>query len=104
MVDFLFRVLLDLGVIIPLDRTMVMANNRVLDTSHGDWKRKDVLVIMRLPEICCRSKQAALNSSVNKALTDCREGALKWRLDAAGPPYRLVKRLIASCHIISRLE
>ena len=103
-VDFLFRVLLDLGVIIPLDRTTFLANNGVLDTSHGDSKWKDVLVIMRLPETCCRSKQAELNSSVNKALVGCREVVLKWRFDAAGPPYGLVERLIASCHIIGRLE
>ena len=87
-VDALFRTLLDLGVVLPLDKR---------DESPDDR----LLVIMRLPDDCSTQINDKLDDT--KALDGCEEVTLKWRF-SMGPPYGLVERLIASCHVIGEVE
>ena len=98
-VEYLFRVLLKLGVILPLGRQAVLSDRRGSHTSHGD-----MLVIMRLPEECSDEQRRAIDSSVVNVRQDCQEVKLKWEFDAAQAPYGLVERLISSCHVIGEVE
>ncbi|CAN0383216.1 unnamed protein product [Ascophyllum nodosum] len=98
-VESLFRVLLKLGVILPLGRQAVLSDRRGSHTSHGD-----MLVIMRLPEECSDEQRRAIDSSVVNVRQDCQEVKLKWEFDAAQAPYGLVERLISSCHVIGEVE
>ena len=97
-VNAVFRVLIKLGVIIPLGRRVFSADGRV------DYKSKEMLVIMRLPEECTDPKKNDFDNGVNEALEHGREVKLKWAFDSAGAPYGLVERLIASCHVIGEVE
>ena len=87
-VDALFRTLLNLGVVLPLDKTDSSSNDRLL-------------VIMRLSDDC--STQINNKLTGTKALEGCEEVTLKWRF-SMGPPYGLVERLIASCYVIGKVE
>ena len=89
-VNALFRTLLDLGVVLPLDETPLPSIDRLL-------------VIMRLPDECnCNIK---INETLDaaRALGDCEQVTLKWAF-SAGPAYGLVERLTASCHVIGKVE
>ena len=89
-VNALFRTLLNLGVILPLDRTVLSSIDRFL-------------VIMRLSDKCNCSDKINATLDGAKALGDCEQVTLKWMF-SAGPPYGLVERLIASSHIIGKVE
>ena len=103
-IESLFRVLLKLGVILPLGRPVFLSNRRGSHASHGDGESKDMLVIMRLPEECSDEQRRAIDTSVENIRQDCRKVKLKWELDAAKAPYGLVERLISSCHVIGEVE
>ena len=100
----LFRVLLKLGVILPLGRPAFLSDRRGSHTSHDDGESKDMLVIMRLSEKRSDEQQEAIDSSFVNVHRDCQEVKLKWEFDAAQAPYGLVERLISSCHVIGELE
>lgn len=106
--DALFRVLVSLGVALPLGRAKFsIAEEASLASSSskdGDQQPQDMLVIMRLPERCTAEQEEQLSSLVTKGRLGAREVTLKWRFDAAGSPYGLLERLIASCHLIGELE
>ena len=104
MVDAVFRVLIKLGVIIPLGRPVFSADGRVSYSSHGGYDSKDMLVIMRLLEECTGPKKVDFDNGLKESLKHGREVKLKWEFDSAGAPYGLVERLIASCHIIGEVE
>ena len=103
-IESLFRVLLKLGVILPLGRPAFLYDRGGSHTSHGDGESKDMLVIMRLPEKRSDEQQESIVSSFANVHRDCREVTLKWEFDAAQAPYGLVERLISSCHVIGELE
>ena len=104
MIESLFRVLLKLGVILPLGRPAFLSDESDSRTSRGEREYKDMLVIMRLPEECSREQQTAIDSAIAEARHDCREVELKWEFDAASAPYGLVERLISSCHVLGAVE
>ena len=91
-VDAFFRTLLSLGMVLPLDRTSLSSVDRFL-------------VIMRLSDDCNNSASAKINDTLEtaKALGGCEQVTLKWMF-AGGRPYGLVERLIASCHVIGKVE
>ena len=99
MVEAAFRVLIKLGVIIPLGQPVFSADDRV---SYS--KDTGMLVIMRLREECTGSKKDDFDKGLDKALGDDQEVKLKWEFGSAGAPYGLVERLIASCHVIGEVE
>ena len=103
-IESLFRVLLKLGVILPLGRPAFLSDRRGSHTSHGDGESEDMLVIMRLSEKRSDEHQETIDSSFVNVHRDCREVTLKWEFDAAKAPYGLVERLISSCHVIGELE
>ena len=103
-IESLFRVLLKLGVILPLGRPAFLSDRSGLHTSHGDGESKDMLVIMRLPEERSDEQRRAIDSSIVNVRQDCREVKLNWEFDAAKAPYGLVERLISSCHVIGEVE
>ena len=89
-VNALFRTLLNLGVVLPLDRTSLSSINRFL-------------VIMRLPDECNSSAKVNDTLEAAKTLGGCEQVTLKWKF-SVGRPYGLVERLIASCHVIGKVE
>ena len=103
-IESLFRVLLKLGVILPLGRPAFLSDRSGSRASHGDEESKDMLVIMRLPEECSDEQRRAIDTSVENVRQDCREVKFKWEFDAAKAPYGLVERLISSCHVIGEVE
>ena len=104
MVEAVFRVLIRLGVIIPLGQPTILANGGVSYSSHGDNDSKEMLVIMRLPEECTGTAKRDFDAGLEEALKDGREVKVKWEFDSAGAPYGLVEQLIASCHVIGEVE
>ena len=103
-VKSLFRVLLKLGVILPLGRTAFSADDKVSYTPHRDTNSNDTLVIMRLPEACREDQKNKIDEAVARTLESCRKVKLNWRFDPAGAPYGLIERLIASCRVIGTVE
>lgn len=105
--DALCRVVLDLGVALPLEPARLQADRRTANAAaSGNGGRQDMLVIMRLPEKCGQrqqQEQREMIASLQKKF-GYREITLKWRFDSAGPPYGLVERVIASCHAIGIVE
>ena len=89
-VDALFLTLLNLGVVLPLDKTRSSSDDRLL-------------VIMRLPDDCNCSVKINETVDAAKALGGCEQVILKWMF-SGGRPYVLVERLIASCHVIGKVE
>ena len=104
MVEYVLRVLIKLGVIIPLGRPVFSEDGRVSYSSRVEYDSKDMLVLMRLPEECTGSRKNDLDKGLKEALKHGREVKLKWEFDSAGAPYGLVERLIASCHEIGEVE
>ena len=104
LIESLFRVLLNLGVILPLGRPAFLSDHRGSHTSRGERESKDMLVIMRLPEECSGEQKIALDSAIAKTLHGGLEAELKWEFDAARSPYGLVERLISSCHVLGKIE
>lgn len=101
----LFRVLVSLGVALPLGRAKFSITEEVSSASKdGDQHPQDMLVIMRLPERCTAEQEEQLSSLVTKGRRGAQEVTLRWRFDAAGSAYGLLERLIASCHLIGELE
>ncbi|CAN0097131.1 unnamed protein product, partial [Ascophyllum nodosum] len=72
-IESLFRVLLKLGVIIPLGRPAFLSDRRGSHTSHGVGESKDMLVIMRLSEKRSDEQQESIVSSFANVHRDCRE-------------------------------
>ena len=103
-IESLFRVLLKLGVILPLGRPAFLSDHRGSHTSHSEIESKDMLVIMRMSEECSDKQQSAIDSAMEEELYRCQEVKLKWEFDAAKAPYGLVERLISSCHVIGTVE
>ncbi|CAM9502576.1 unnamed protein product [Ectocarpus fasciculatus] len=105
--DALCRVLLTLGVALPLEpASLLPASGTACATGRPDISLQDMLVIMRLPETCGRKQQHELEELISdktSAHSD-REVMLMWRFDSAGPPYGLVERVIASCHAVGVVE
>ena len=102
--ESLLRVLLNLGVVLPLGRPAFLSDHRGSLTSRGERASKDMLVIMRLPEECSDEQQSAIDFAIAEALHGCLEVELKWEFDAASAPYGLVERLVSSCHVLGRVE
>ena len=102
--ESLFRVLLNLGVILPLGQPAFLSDQSDSHTSRSERETKDMLVIMRLPEECSDEQQSAIDAVMAKALHDCREVQLKWEFDAARAPYGFVERLISSCLVLGTVE
>eukprot|EP00752_Nemacystus_decipiens_P009015 g8047.t2 len=119
-VEALCRVLIDLGVALPLDTANLLAPG-----PRSNSGRQDMLVIMRLSEMCTQRQQRRLEELLAKVRWSQSQGAwgerahggndgedagqrqevtLKWRFDLAGPPSGLVERLIASCRVIGKVE
>lgn len=106
----LYRVLIKLGVVVPLGQAIVSTTDGRA-SPHGDTEPAteppDVLVIMRLPNTCGEDQEHKLTACTKEALHASpgrREVTLKWEFDAAGPPSGLLERLIASCHVIGVVE
>lgn len=105
----LYSVLIKLGVIIPLGTTMSTSNGgstlresrRIHETSIHT---PDMLVLMRMRETIHVGQQRLLDGCTTEALRGACEVTLKWNFDAAGSPYGLVERLIASCHMIGVVQ
>lgn len=101
-----YRVLLKLGVILPLGRTTSMGIGGRIPrvTFENENMLQDVLVVMRLPDNCEHISEERLKAAhASVALDGTREGTLKWKFDSAGAPYGLVERLIASCYRIGEV-
>lgn len=99
----LFSVLIKLGVALPLGYATLSADDRhVTAVAEGD--PQDMLVVMRLPELCNDDTQRRCNGPAAAMPQFDREVTLKWKFDSAGPPYGLVERLIASCHVLGKVE
>lgn len=101
-----YRVLLKLGVILPLGRTTSMGIGGRIPrvTFENENMLQDVLVVMRLPDNCEHISEERLKAThASVALDGTREGTLKWKFDSAGAPYGLVERLIASCYRIGEV-
>ena len=105
-VPTLFRVLLKLGVVLPLGKTTPLGHNghssqfsRVESSTP-----QDALVLMRLPHACSPARQMVLDAHTSQALQGAREVTFRWRFDAAGAPFGLIERLIACCHRIGKVE
>ena len=64
----------------------------------------DMLVIMRMRETCSKETEMRLEERTREELTGVRDVTLKWVFDAAGCPYGLMERLIASCHKVGLVE
>lgn len=95
-VDALCQVIVRLGVALPLSGGGV----------RGGTDRHDMLVIMRLPDTSAPAQQRKLDELLESARQKIgvREVTLKWRFDWAGPPNGLVERVIASCHVVGKVE
>lgn len=100
--DALYRVVISIGIGIPLET----ADSSACPSGSGDRGRRDMLVIMRLPEMCGRQQQDDIDRWVSEAKQrhGVREVTLKWRFDSAGSPPGLVERVIASCHVVGVVE
>ncbi|CAM9199811.1 unnamed protein product [Ectocarpus sp. 8 AP-2014] len=62
-----------------------------------------MLVIMRLSETCNEHQRTLFDALARKMSRD-RVVTLKWEFDKAGPPYGLIERVIASCHVLGEVE
>lgn len=101
----LYRVLIKLGVAIPLRELEDATACSVSSTNNQGTPPSEMLVIMRLLETCSEGQQTLLDSRIKEVLTvGVRDVTLKWEFDAAGCPYGLMERLIASCHVVGVVE
>lgn len=99
----LYRVLIKLGVVVPLGQTIVSTTDGVASPRgdiHPRTEPPDVLVIMRLRKTCSEDQDREIKGRTAGG----REVVLKWEFDTAGPPSGLLERLIASCHVIGVVE
>lgn len=103
--EALFSVLTKLGVALPMGRrTLLARSDRSTPTAPGDVSgSNDMLVIMRLSETCNEHQRTLFDGLAPKMPGD-RVLTLKWEFDKAGPPYGLIERLIASCHVLGEVE
>ena len=104
LIESLFRMLMNLGVILPLTRPAFLADRRRSHTTRGERESKDMLVIMRLPEECSDEQKSAIDFAIAEALRDCREVQLKWKFNTMSAPHGLVGRLISSCHVLGKVD
>lgn len=94
----LYSVLIKLGVAFPLGRAVYSPTQ----SSNTLDQPPDMLVIMRMRETC--DEKQRLIECTSQALRNAPDVVLKWEFDAAGSPYGLVERIIASCHNIGVVE
>lgn len=101
----LYRVLLKLGVILPLGHKTFSSIEWYIDKVPimDEFTPQDVLVVMRLPVNIDNSTKESLQARV-KALEGSPEVVLKWRFGSAGAPFGFVERLIVSCYRFGETE
>ena len=90
--DDVRRAILNLGVALPLDPI--------------DSGEKDMLIIMRLPEVPGQDQERHLEKSMSERMLKRgnQDLVLKWRFNPAGPPHGLVERVIVSCRAVGIVE
>lgn len=103
--EALFSVLTKLGVALPMGRrTLLARSDRSTPTAPSDVSgSNDMLVIMRLSETRNGYQRTLFDGLAPKMPRD-RVVTLKWEFDKAGPPYGLIERVIASCHVLGEVE
>ncbi|CAM9844456.1 unnamed protein product, partial [Scytosiphon promiscuus] len=103
--DALCRVIVDLGIALPLEASSVSAEGSPDSPGQSNRHPRDMLVIMRLSESCEPQQERDLEKLISE-MTDRheREVTFKWKFDSAGPPYGLIERVIASCHVAGTVE
>lgn len=103
--EALIRVLLELGIALPLGPSRPPPHCRHTSGAPSDDDgHQDLLVIMRLDEVCSDTQQQRLDTLVKGAWHGVRRVTLKWQFDSAGAPAGLVERLIASCRVLGEVE
>lgn len=103
-VDALYRVVVTLGIAIPLKTSSSRSDSARDHAGLGGSGPCDMLVIMRLPETCFPEQQDKIDRRMGGIKDSVGKVTLKWRFDSAGPPPGLVERVIASCHAIGIVE
>ncbi|CAM9525926.1 unnamed protein product [Scytosiphon promiscuus] len=104
--DALCRVVVNLGVAFPLEASSSPADGSGPATpGQSDGSRRDMLVIMRLSESCEPRQERDLEELISEVTHKHeKEVTFKWKFDSAGPPYGLVERVIASCHVVGMVK
>lgn len=105
----LYRILIKLGVALPIGGAIFSTLGESALWSHGEDYRSptyppDMLVIMRMGETLRHDHKRELDECTKEALRNAPEVTLKWEFDSAGSPYGLIERIIPSCHTIGVVE